>query len=340
MIVESISKLIKKRNLTESEMRSIIREIMEGKTTPAQIASFLTALRMKGETVEEITGAANALRENLSPSFNCSSLQAVDTCGTGGDYADTFNISTISAFVTAGAGAYVAKHGNRSVSSRCGSADLLEQLGVKIEIPPSLVGECLKSIGIVFLFAPLFHPAIKYTIGPRKEIGIRTIFNLLGPLTNPLQTQYQLLGVYDPSLTEIFARVLKRLGVKRAMVVCGSDGLDEITITGPTQISELKNGKVKTFFIKPNDFGIKKGKLEDIRGGTPQENARIALQILNGEKGPRRDIVVLNTAAALVVCSRAKNFLEGITLAENSLDSRKALQKLEDLIQFTNAIIS
>ena len=341
MILEAISKLVTEQNLTESEMKATIQEIMEGRTTPAQIASFLTALRMKGETVEEITGAAKAMRQKLvSPQQTpLKRFQTVDTCGTGGDHAQTFNISTTAALVVAGAGAYVAKHGNRSVSSRCGSADLLERLGVKIAIPPHKAEECLHTEGIVFLFAPSFHPAMKHAIGPRKEIGIRTIFNLLGPLTNPLRTQHQLLGVYDPALTEIFARVLKRLGSQRAMVVCGSDGLDEITITGPTRISELKDGKVRTFSIKPQDFGIKKGRLEDIKGGGSEDNAHITLRILKGEKGPRRDIVVLNAAATLVVSSRAKNLPEGIALAQDSIDRGKALHKLEKLIEFTNACI-
>jgi anthranilate phosphoribosyltransferase len=343
MILDAISKLIKEQNLTESEMKTTIQEIMEGKTTPAQIASFLTALRMKGETVEEITGAVRAMRQKLiSPPPKASrrtTLITVDTCGTGGDHANTFNISTVAALAVAGAGAFVAKHGNRSVSSRCGSADLLERLGVRIEIPPHKVEECLYTVGIVFLFAPAFHPAMKHSIGPRKEMGIRTIFNLLGPLTNPLHARHQLIGVYEASLTEIFARVLKRLGSKRAMVVCGSDGLDEITITGSTKISELKNGKVRTYTIRPQDFGIKKGILDDIRGGSPEDNARITLSILKGEKGPRRDITLLNTAAALVVSSRAKNFPEGIALAQNSLDHGKALHKLEKLIEFTHACI-
>ena len=338
MILEAISHLVNKQDLTESEMTAAMQEIMEGHATPAQIASFLTALRMKGETVAEITGAAKAMRQRLI-SFGQRShrkrILMVDTVGTGGDQANTFNISTTAAFVVAGAGAYVAKHGNRSVSSRCGSADLLERLGVNIEIPPSKAEECLRSVGIVFLFAPSFHPAMKHAIGPRKEIGIRTIFNLLGPLTNPLLARHQLLGVYEPGLTEMFARVLNRLGSRRAMVVCGQDGLDEITITAPTRISELKGRRVKSYLIRPRDFGIKTGKLDDIKGGSPEDNARITLRILKGEKGPRRDIVLLNAAATLVVSSRAKNFTQGIALAQESIDRGKALHKLEELIEFT-----
>ena len=338
MILQAISHLVNKQDLTESGMTAAMQEIMEGQATPAQIASFLTALRMKGETVAEITGAAKAMRQRLISSGQRSHrkrILMVDTVGTGGDQANTFNISTTAAFVVAGAGAYVAKHGNRSVSSQCGSADLLERLGVHIEIPPSKAEECLRSVGIVFLFAPSFHPAMKHAIGPRKEIGIRTIFNLLGPLTNPLLARHQLLGVYEPGLTEIFARVLNRLGSRRAMVVCGQDGLDEITITAPTRISELKGRRVKSYLIRPRDFGIKTGKLDDIKGGSPEDNARITLRILKGEKGPRRDIVLLNAAATLVVSSRAKNFTQGIALAQESIDRGKALHKLEELIEFT-----
>jgi len=343
MILEAIAHLVNKQNLTESGMTAAMQEIMEGHATPAQIASFLTALRMKGETVAEITGAAKAMRQRLISAGQRSRrkrILIVDTVGTGGDQSNTFNISTTAAFVVAGAGAYVAKHGNRSVSSRCGSADLLERLGVNIEIPPSKAEECLGSVGIVFLFAPSFHPAMKHAIGPRKEIGIRTIFNLLGPLTNPLLARHLLLGVYEPGLTEMFARVLHRLGSQRAMVVCGQDGLDEITITAPTRISELKGKRVKSYLIRPRDFGIKTGKLDDIKGGSPEDNARITVRILKGEKGPRRDIVLLNAAATLVVSSRAKNFTQGIALSEESIDRGKALHKLEELIEFTTTCIA
>jgi anthranilate phosphoribosyltransferase len=339
MILQSISKLVNKQDLTESEIKATMREIMEGNATPPQIASFLTALRMKGETVEEITGAAKAMREKLLSSMQRPFLRGplIDTCGTGGDHANTFNISTTAAFVVAGAGVNVAKHGNRSVSSRCGSADLLEFLGVGLAIPPQKVEECLRKVGIVFLFAPVFHPAMRHASGPRREIGIRTIFNILGPLTNPARAKHQLLGVYEVSLTETMAKVLGRLGSQRAMVVCGYDGLDEVTITGQTRISELKMGRVRTYSIKPKDFGIKRGRLEDIKGGSPGDNARITLSILKGEKGPRRDIVLLNAAAALVVSSQTKNFPQGIAMAQESIDRGKALRKLEELIEFTNA---
>jgi len=340
MILTSISKLVKGIDLTESEMKVTMTEIMDGNATPAQIASLITALRMKGETVEEIAGAARAMRKKLTLVKQIPFLKrvvAVDTCGTGGDNTSTFNISTTAAFIVAGAGIKVAKHGNRSVSSRCGSADLLECLGVRIEIPLHKVEECLKQVGIVFLFAPSFHPAMKHAVGPRKEIGIRTIFNILGPLTNPALAKNQLLGVYEPGLTEIMARVLGRLGSQRAMVVCGNDGLDEITITGQTRISELKSGKVKTYSIRPRDFGVEKGRLEDIKGGNPKDNARITLSILKGEKGPGRDIVLVNAAAALMISSCAKNFLQGTAMARESIDSGNALKKLEQLIAFTNA---
>lgn len=335
MIKEAIAMLIQKIDLSESEMSDAIRELMEGKATDAQIGAFLTALRLKRETIAEITGAAKVMREKAT------SIKApkgtVDTCGTGGDMANTFNISTTAAFVVAGAGIPVAKHGNRSVSSKSGSADVLKALGVNIELPPEGVETCLNKVGFGFLFAPLFHGAMKYALGPRREIGIRTIFNILGPLTNPASTKYQALGVFSSDLTETMAKVLGNLGCRHAFVVHGEDGLDEITITGKTKISELKDGKVESYFIDPTDFGVKLGKIEDLLGGDAAENAEITRNILKGESGPKRDIVLLNASAAIVTSGKAKDLKEGIEIARKSIDSGAALRKLEELIAETSS---
>lgn len=335
MIKEAISKIVEGENLEEKEAIEVMNEIMNGESTPAQISAFLVALRLKGETIEEITGCAKVMREKAKK-IKIKKEIIVDTCGTGGDGTHTFNISTISAFVVAGAGLTVAKHGNRSVSSKCGSADLLESLGIKIEVAVEQVERCLEEIGIGFLFAPSFHGAMKYAIGPRREIGIRTIFNILGPLTNPANANVQVLGVYNPELTELMAGVLKNLGLKHAFVVCGLDGLDEISLTGETKVSELKTGKIKTYFVKPTDFGFNASQIEELKGGDVAQNAKIALDILNGKKSPKRDVVVLNAAFALVAGEMAKNIREGIKVAENSLDTKKALRKLELLQEYTN----
>ena len=337
MIRKMIAKVTEGENLTEEETRKVISEIMEGKATSAQIASFLTALRMKGETVEEITGCAKEML-NRASSFDLSEDVLVDTCGTGGDGSNTFNISTAVAFVVAGVGLAVAKHGNRALSSRCGSADVLEVLGVKLDISLEKLKECLKRIGIGFLFAPLYHRAMKYALGPRQEIGIRTIFNILGPLTNPLRANVRLLGVYHPSLTEPLARVLKNLGVKGAFVVHGEDGLDEISLSARTRITQLKEGKIRTYYIKPEDLGMRRVSQEAIRGGDGKENARILRSILEGEeKGAKREIVLLNSAACLVAADMAKDLKEGIEMARESIDSGRAKEKLEMLIALTNA---
>ncbi|RLE10150.1 anthranilate phosphoribosyltransferase [Candidatus Aerophobetes bacterium] len=337
MIRKMIAKVTEGENLTEEETRKVISEIMEGKATSAQIASFLTALRMKGETVEEITGCAKEML-NRASSFDLSEDVLVDTCGTGGDGSNTFNISTAVAFVVAGVGLVVAKHGNRALSSRCGSADVLEVLGVKLDISLEKLKECLKRIGIGFLFAPLYHRAMKYALGPRQEIGIRTIFNILGPLTNPLRANVRLLGVYHPSLTEPLARVLKNLGVKGAFVVHGEDGLDEISLSARTRITQLKEGRIKTYYIKPEDLGMRRVSQEAIRGGDGKENARILRSILEGEeKGAKREIVLLNSAACLVAADMAKDLKEGIEMARESIDSGRAKEKLEMLIALTNA---
>jgi len=334
MIKEVIEKVVKGIDLSEGEMRGTFDEIMSGKATNAQIGAFVTALRMKGETVEEITGAARVMREK-SLHINAGG-NLVDTCGTGGSGANTFNISTTVAFVVAGCGLKVAKHGNRSASSRCGSADVLEALGVKLDVGADLVQRCILEIGIGFLYAPLFHNAMRYAVTPRKEIGIRTIFNILGPLSNPAGATSQVIGVYDAGLTETIAKVLKNLGTKRAFVVCGMDTLDEITITGKTKVSELKGAKIRTYYITPDKFGLKRASLADIEGAGAKENAEIVLSVLKGERGPRRDVVLANAAATLVCGSKAKDFKVGVRLASASIDLGKALEKLLRLIELTN----
>jgi anthranilate phosphoribosyltransferase len=335
MIKEAISKVVAKINLTEAEAEAVMREIMQGEATDAQIASYITALRMKGETVEEITGSARVMREKAVP-VRIDAEYQLDTCGTGGDMAHTFNISTTAAFVVAGAGVTVAKHGNRSVSSKSGSADVLQALGVNIEVPAHRVEECMREVGIGFLFAPLMHLAMKFAIGPRREVGIRTIFNVLGPLTNPARVKSQIMGVYAADLTGPLARALGNLGAVHAFVVHGMDGLDEITITDRTKVSEFKNGAVKDYFIHPSEFALSAGKAQDLKGGDAKDNAAITLEILKGRKGARRDVVLLNAAAGLVASGRAASLPEGIKLAEESIDSGSALEKLEALKAFTN----
>ena len=335
MIKAVLGTLVEAKNLQEKEAKQVMGEIMEGKATPAQIASFLTALRMKGETVAEITGFARAMLEKVD-AFSIKIDTLVDTCGTGGDSLNTFNISTVVAFVVAGAGLTVAKHGNRALSSKCGSADVLEALGVKITIPKEKVKECLEKIGIGFLFAPCCHPAMKYALAPRQEMGMRTVFNILGPLINPLRANVRLMGVHSSSLTEPLARVLKNLGVRNAFVVWGEDGLDEISINARTRITELKEGKIKTYYIRPEDFGIQRASLEEIMGGDREKNTRILKDILGGEKGAKRDVVLINAAACLIAAARAKSFKEGIEIATESIDSGKAKEKLGALISFTN----
>jgi len=349
MIREFIEKLVKRKDLTEGEMRSSFDEIMTGRATYAQIGSFVTALRMKGETIEEITAAARVMREKSAhinagrrlididrDDINIDDETILDTCGTGGTGTNTFNISTTVAFVVAGCGLKVAKHGNRAASSACGSADVLEALGVKLDVGPDMAQRCILEIGIGFLYAPLFHSAMKYALLPRKEIGIRTIFNMLGPLSNPANATSQVLGVYDPSLTDVMARVLKNLGSRHAFVVYGMDTLDEITITGRTKVSELKDGRVRNYYITPEKFGIKRATLDDIKGGDAKENAQIVLSVLKGERSPRRDVVLLNAAAGLVSGSKAKDIKSGIRLAAVSIDSGRAMEKLLKLIELTN----
>lgn len=336
MIKEAINILINNISLSETEMAECMNEIMEGRTTDAQIGAFLAALRIKGETVDEITGAARIMREKAAK-INAP-YGVLDTCGTGGDMSHTFNISTTVAIVAAAAGVPVAKHGNRSVSSKSGSADVLEALGIKIDLQPEKVEKCLFETGFGFLFAPLFHPAMKYAIGPRREMGVRTIFNILGPITNPAGAKRQIVGVFSSNLTDTLARVLGNLGAEDAMVVHGEDGLDEITITNGTKASRFSKDKVENIYLAPEDFGLERGKREDLIGGDKDENARISLQILKGEKGPKRDIVIINSAAALVIAGKTDDFRIGAEMAKDALDSGIALRKLEDIRRVSHSL--
>jgi anthranilate phosphoribosyltransferase len=334
-IPEAIGAVVAGKNLTVAQAVDVFAGIMSGIATDAQIAAFIVALRMKGETPEEITGAASVMREKVTRVLPAQCEHCVDTCGTGGDQANTFNVSTTAAFVAAGAGAVVAKHGNRAVSSRCGSADVLEALGVNINLTPEKMKACLDTAGIAFLFAPALHKAMKFAIGPRREIGVRTIFNILGPLTSPALAQHQLLGVFSEKLALTMATVLNNMGTKRAFVVHGMDGLDEISIAGPTGVAEIKDGAIKSYSITPEEFGIRRAPLSAIAGGTPQENAARILAVLSGEKGPCRDIAVLNAAFALAAAGIAPTPKEGIASAGRSIDSGAAKTKLDMLVEFT-----
>ncbi len=336
MIKEAITSLISGKSLTMDEAASVMEEIMSGEVTPAQLGAFLTALRLKGETVDEITGLAKTMRAKAVPVTVAGPL--VDTCGTGGDGAHTFNISTAAAFVAAGAGLKVAKHGNRAMSSQCGSADVLEALGVKIDLNAGQVQKCLDEVGIGFMFAPVFHPAMKYAAAPRREIGIRTVFNIIGPLTNPAGAGAQVLGVADETLVEKLALVLKSLGCHHALVVHGEDGLDEITVTGKTRICELKDGNIKSYSISPEDFGLFRAGLDSLRGGTLDENADSLRRVLVSIPGPQQDIVLMNTAAVLLAGDRVETLQQGIDLAHKVVDSGKALDKLEQLIEFSRSM--
>ncbi len=333
---DAIARVVAGQTLSENEMEGVMEEIMTGAASSAQVASFITALRMKGEAVSEITGAARVMRRHATWIDSGDDELLVDTCGTGGDGAQTFNISTTVALVVAAAGLKVAKHGNRSVSSRCGSADVLQELGVNLELSPAAVGESIRTIGVGFLFAPLLHGAMKHAIGPRREIGIRTVFNLLGPLTNPAGATVQLLGVYDGSLTSVLAAVLKELGGRRAMVVHGAGGLDELSLAGNNRISWLDGDEIREVTLAPADAGLGKAPLEALKGGDVAENAVIVRKILAGENGPRRDVVLLNSAAVLVAAGRAADFRAGVEQAAAVIDSGAAAAKLEELIEFSN----
>ena len=329
-----LNKIIHRENLTDMEMSEMMTEIFSGTITDAQIGAFMGALATKGETFEELAGAATAMRRKAHR-LQVNASTVVDTCGTGGDSAGTFNISTTTAFVVAGCGVTVAKHGNRSVSSKCGSADLLEALGMRLDIDPETVEQAISEIGIGFLFAPIYHSAMRFAANARKEIGLRSIFNMLGPLTNPAGANCQLLGVFAPQLTEMFARALQLLDAKRAFVVHGHDGLDEISVCAPTRVSELNDNRISTYDIMPEQYFEERANSKDLAGGTPVENAAITRKILNGETGPRRNVVLLNAAAALTAAGKAENLKDGIRLAASAIDSGSAMKKLNDLIAFT-----
>jgi anthranilate phosphoribosyltransferase len=336
MIKEAIQTLVSGKSLTMEQAAQVMEEIMSGEATPAQFGAFVTALRLKGETVEEIIGFAKTMRAKAIPVATDGLV--VDTCGTGGDGAHTFNISTAAALVAAGAGLKVAKHGNRAMSSQCGSADVLEALGVKIDLGAQGVRQCLEEVGIGFLFALAFHPAMKYAAAPRREIGIRTVFNILGPLTNPAGAKAQVVGVADCSMMEKLAMALKGLGCQHALVVHGEDGLDEITITDKTRVCELKNKNTECYAISPEDFGFTRANPESLKGATASENARLLHDILAGNAGPQRDVVLMNSAAVLLVGGRVTTLKEGVALAGEVIDSGQARAKLEQLIELSQRL--
>jgi anthranilate phosphoribosyltransferase len=348
MITDALHRVANHRqSLSREEARGVMAEILAGKCTDAQIAALLVALHMKGETVEEIVGFAEAIRAASAPlglhpnhTVDVSGTERdalVDTCGTGGDASGTFNISTATALVVAGAGVRVAKHGNRSVTSKCGSADVMEALGVNIDLPPTRLAGCLEEVGIAFLFAPAMHSAMKYVQSARRELLLRTVFNLLGPLTNPAHASAQVVGVYSAALVEKLAEALSMLGLHRALVVHGLDGLDEITITGPTRIAEVREGTIRTYEVTPEEFGIGRGTIDDISGGDAAANATIIRDILAGKKSARRDVVLLNAAAALVAAGKADHLTDALPFASRSIDSGAAAEKLRALVEFTNA---
>lgn len=335
MIKEAIHKLLNGENLSLEMAKSVMDEIMSGSATNAQIASFITAMRMKGETIDEITACAMIMRKYGTKLKHEGDV--LDIVGTGGDQAYTFNISTISSLVISAAGVPVAKHGNRSVSSKCGSADVLETLGVKIDVPVSRSEKILKEIGICFMFAPNYNSSMKYAAPVRKELGVRTIFNILGPLASPAEANFQLLGVYDENLVEPLARVLSNLGVKKAMVVHGHDGLDEISLTASSTICEVNNGYLNSFFLDPRQFGFEYCTPADLTGGGPKENAEIARRVLSGEKGSKRDIVLLNSAVCLYMFYDNITLRECVKMAAEMIDSGKAMEQLNKFIRLSNA---
>jgi anthranilate phosphoribosyltransferase len=348
MITDALHRVANHRqSLSREEARGVMAEVLAGKCTDAQIAALLVALHMKGETVEEIVGFAEAIRAAAAPlglhpnhTVDVSGTERdalVDTCGTGGDASGTFNISTATALVVAGAGVRVAKHGNRSVTSKCGSADVMEALGVNIDLPPARLAGCLEKVGIAFLFAPAMHSAMKHVQSARRELRLRTVFNLLGPLTNPAHASAQVVGVYSVALVEKLAEALSMLGLNRALVVHGLDGLDEITITGPTRIAEVRERTVRTYEVTPEEFGMERGTIDDISGGDAATNASIIRDVLAGTQSPRRDVVLLNAAAALVAACKADRLADALPLASKSIDSGAAAEKLQALVEFTNA---
>jgi anthranilate phosphoribosyltransferase len=336
-IRQALGLLLGGQSLDRQQARSVMKEVMEGKATPAQIGSLLTALRLKGETADEITGFAEIMRQKATP-VRTERTNLLDTCGTGGDGAETINVSTTAAIVAAAGGVRVAKHGNRAASSKSGSADVLEALGVTITLSAEQAEECLERIGICFMFAQLYHQSMKHAAGPRSELGFRTVFNLLGPLTNPAGADRQLLGVSDRSKTETLAGVLRELNVKRALVVASLDGLDEISVSAPTQVTELKDGEIRTFELTPADLGLSESPLAAVKGGDAAQNAAIIRRVLKGEKGAYRDIIVANSGACFYVTGKAETLREGAELAARVIDSGAALAKLEQLIQVTGEL--
>jgi anthranilate phosphoribosyltransferase len=348
IITEAVRALVDRRDLTRIEAAAAMEAIMSGAATNAQIAAFLTALRMKGETVEELIGFAQVMRqkavrirthgEEVAALTGTDREMLIDTCGTGGDAAGTFNVSTAVAFVVAGAGLRVAKHGNRSVSSMCGSADVVETLGISLELTPQKVARCIDEVGIGFLYAPLLHTAMKHVMAARREMGVRTVFNMLGPLTNPASANAQIIGVYAPTLTEPLARVLAELGTVRAFVVHGADGLDEVSNTGESRVSEVREGMVRTYVVRPEDFGVSRASIGDLMGGDREQNAAIIRALLDGEPGPKRDVVLMNAAAALVAGARARDLKEGVSLAAQSIDTGAARQRLRALVELSHKL--
>jgi len=337
MIKEAIETVVSGRSLTFEQAAAVMEEIMIGEATPAQVAAFVTSLRIKGETVDEIAGLATIMQARATPVGVTSPV--VDTCGTGGDGSSSFNISTTAAFIVAGAGLKVAKHGNRAMSSHCGSADVLEALGVRIELGAEAVAQCLETVGIGFMFAPVFHPAMKYAAAPRREIGIRTVFNILGPLTNPAKAKFQVIGVPSKELGERIAFVLHRLGTKHSLVVHGIDGMDEISISRKSLVWDVNQQRVlPPYEVSPDDFGFMKASITQIKGGTARQNAKILRSILSGEVGVRRNIVIMNAAAALVASNQASDLKEGASIAERTIDSGQALAKLDELIKLSQRL--
>ena len=342
IITEAVRQLVDRKDLSRIEAAAAMEAIMSGAATNAQIAAFLTALRMKGETVEELIGFAQVMRQKavrirvhddeIAGLTGTDREMLIDTCGTGGDATGTFNVSTATAFVVAGAGLKVAKHGNRSVSSLCGSADVVETLGISLDLTPQKVARCVDEVGIGFLYAPLLHTAMKHVMPVRREMAIRTVFNMLGPLTNPASANAQIIGVYSPALTEPLARVLAELGTVRAFVVHGADNLDEISNTGESRVSEVREGMVRSYTVRPEDFGLARTTIAELMGGDREENARIIRAILDGEAGAKRDIVLMNSAAALVAGAKARDLKDGVGLAAHAIDSGAALRKLEALV--------
>jgi anthranilate phosphoribosyltransferase len=348
IITETVRALVERRDLSRIEAAAAMEAIMAGAATNAQIAAFLTALRMKGETVEELIGFAQVMRQKVvrirtrgdevAGLTGTDREMLIDTCGTGGDATGTFNVSTATAFVVAGTGLRVAKHGNRSVSSLCGSADVVEALGVSLELTPQKIARCVDEVGIGFLYAPLLHTAMKHVMPARREMGVRTVFNMLGPLTNPAGASAQLIGVYSAALTEPLARVLAELGTIRAFVVHGSDNLDEISNTGESRVSEVREGVVRTFTVRPEDFGMPRASIKELQGGDREQNAQIIRALLEGEPGPRRDIVLMNAAAALVAGARARDLKDGVGLAAQSIDGGAARRTLQALVTLSQQL--